>query len=316
MNPNKQHLDTLFDKFITGAATPEEKTLIWKWIYLLDVRQQQTMYTVQEKELVRENMRSRILQQMGPAGGRHVSLPLYAIAASILILIAVGAFWFISGSPKNDRPIRTIVSAGNKMRSFYLPDSTQVMLNMASTLQWNSDYNTKERKVVLTGEGYFKVHKDKQRPFIVESNGILTRALGTAFNIESYNQESEVRVALLEGTVQVGSIHQLFPAKILQSGELLRFSHNDATAQVQAITAGNAIAWTTGGMSFHAIPLTEALDRLATRYNITIQYDRQKLQSKRVSGNFKTSPWQELLPNILFIHNLHYEVKKNLIRIY
>lgn len=297
-------------------ATSEEKELLWKWMYLLDARQQQVIYNQHEKELIRENMRSKVLEQMKPVSGRYVSMHRYSVAAAVIIIIATGVLWFISGGPSNSQPVVSVIEAGDKMRTFYLPDSTQVILNMTSSLEWNDQYNATDRKVILKGEGYFKVHKDKVRPFIVESKGILTKALGTAFNIEAYQQESEVRVALLEGTVEVKNTQQAFPATVLQPGQLLRFQHNSTTAQVQAIAAGNAIAWTSGGMSFHAIPLTEALDRLAQRYHITIQYDREKLQSKTVSGSFKASPWQQLLPNILFIHNLHYEVKENLIRVY
>lgn len=316
MTPQKPDTDDLFDKFFKGSATPEEKILLWKWMHLLDMRQQATMYTMLEKEQIREHMRSNVLMKMKPAKPRALFILRYAAAAAILLMIGVGAFWFLTGDQRSSQPIASMVTAGDKMRSFYLPDSTQVILNMASSLEWNSDYNSTERKVVLKGEGYFKVHKDRQRPFVVESNGILTRALGTAFNIEAYQQESEVRVALLEGAVEVKSTSQLFSPKILEPGNLLRFRHQGGAAEIQSITAGNAIAWTTGGMSFHSISLTEALDRLASRYHIVIQYDRKKLQSKKVSGSFKVSPWEELLPKLLFIHNLHYKVKDNHILVY
>lgn len=315
MNPNNQDLNVLFDKFLNGQATAEEILFLWKWMFLLDTRQQQILYTRQEKDLIRENMRSKVLQQMQPVRRKYVPLIRYAAAAAVLLLLAAGGFWFMNNGKPDKQPQVSMVVSGDKMRSFYLPDSTEVMLNMASSLKWNSSYNISERKVLLHGEGYFKVHKDSKRPFIVEGNGVLTEALGTAFNIEAYQQESEVRVALIEGAVQVSSTDRAFQHKVLRPGDLLRFAHADSAVYVQKVTAGQAIAWTTGGMSFQSIPLSEVLDRLAVRYHITIQYDHKKLASKKVSGNFRPAPWQELLPNILFIHNLHYEIKDNLIRI-
>jgi ferric-dicitrate binding protein FerR (iron transport regulator) len=76
------------------------------------------------------------------------------------------------------------------------------------------------------------------------------------------------------------------------------------------------IARKKGGMAFNNIPLAEALDRLAERYGLRIQYVPRLLESKRVTAVFYRATWQGMLSNILFLQDMHYKVKDSLITIY
>jgi ferric-dicitrate binding protein FerR (iron transport regulator) len=312
MTPNQEHLDQLFRQFMDGKASQEETHLLWQWVFLLDARQQKILYSAEEETAIREEMRTVILQHVVPRRKIFPHILRYVAAAAVLLFAAF--FLFRPSGFMHHGALAAVESNDSSIRSFYLPDSTHVILNLSSRLEWNDDFNEHERKVSLTGEGYFEVHHDPAHPFIVESNGISTRALGTAFNIESYHGEGEIRVSLLEGKVSVTS--NMFQPATLQPGQLLRYSHAQKNMLVEQIGVNNAIAWTEGGMTFNRIPLKEALNRLAKRYRITIQYNPEKMQGKTVSGSFNASQWEKLLPNILFIHDLHYEVKDSLITVY
>ena len=92
-----------------------------------------------------------------------------------------------------------------------LPDGSKVWLNSASSLRYPTHFTGKERRVTLTGEGYFEVSKSYGKnsktniPFIVETNKQIVEVLGTHFNINAYSDESSLRTTLIEGTVKVGS---------------------------------------------------------------------------------------------------------------
>ena len=83
-----------------------------------------------------------------------------------------------------------------------LADGTVVYLNSATRLKYPVVFNGKERKVYLSGEAYFEVMKDSERPFLVEVGGIEVKVYGTSFNISS-RPNGDVRTILVHGKVSV-----------------------------------------------------------------------------------------------------------------
>lgn len=316
MTPDNKELDQLFHKFMEGTCTPEETRLLWQWFFLLDTRSQYMIQNQERETAVHEEMRSIIMAQVAPVPKKlTIWSHRMAVAASLLIVIITTAIiTFLHLSNKNE--LTTFIqNDSSQVRSFYLPDSSHIVLNRASSLSWKEDFNTKERRVILGGEGYFEVYPDKRRPFIVESNGIETKALGTAFTIEAYEQEGEIRVALLHGKVEIKGTNNAFDPALLQAGQMLRYNYQKKEIQVEQISISNPLAWTTGGMTFNGIPLHEALERLSRRYHITINYNPDQLKGKMVSGSFNVTTWEKLLPNILFLHDLKYNIQDSTITI-
>lgn len=302
-----------------GTCSPEEEQLLWQWFFLLDTRSQEMIRQQVPESVIGSAMRRVIMTHVNKPKKVFILFrrPMIAAAAVVAILLTTALLWFLSGSSKRQDTLAGAIYAGNDhIRSFYLPDSTKVVLNLGSGLSWTPDFGRQDRRVVLKGEGYFEVYPDKDHPFIVESNGLETRALGTAFNIEAYQGETEMRVSLLHGKVAITDVQKTLPPAILQTGQLLRYRYAQKDRQVENISVGNSLAWTAGGMTFNRIPLSEALDRLARRYRIHIRYDPQRLKDKTVSGSFHATSWEKLLPNILFVHDLQYSVRDSTISIH
>src|SRR5690606_22131597 len=87
--------------------------------------------------------------------------------------------------------------------SFILEDGTKVWLNSSSKISYPKKFSTGSRKVTLYGEAYFDVAKDKNRPFLIETNGTEIRVLGTSFNVNAYNET--VSTTLVEGSLKVSN---------------------------------------------------------------------------------------------------------------
>src|SRR5450759_5374754 len=83
---------------------------------------------------------------------------------------------------------------------FSLPDGTIGWLNSNSSVQYNGNFNL-NRQVILKGEAFFDVFKDKGRPFVVNINEVSVEVLGTRFNIEAYEDERNIEVVLEEGSL-------------------------------------------------------------------------------------------------------------------
>lgn len=166
-----------------------------------------------------------------------------------------------------------------------LPDGSKVWLNADTKISFPSQFTGKERKILLAGEAYFEVAKDKQHPFIVESNGQEVEVLGTHFNISAYQDEGAVKTTLLEGSVKVsygsrrpelGSGPQTGKSLIqdnivLKPNQQLILSGN----KLDVITANleQIMAWKNGQFAFHKQSLQEIMRGVARWYNVEVVYE-------------------------------------------
>jgi len=317
MESHNNLLNRIFNAFIQRKASKEEQLLFWKWIWRLDASEQKATPTKKERDLLQERIWNNILLGTYPAGLTHKKQTWKRafIAAAVVTGILLAAGWWLVQYKAARKTVQqfTFSTDGNSLQYFMLPDSTEVTLNIHSSLSYNTTYNDTIRRVILSGEGYFKVHQDNARPFIVQTGALETQALGTAFNIEARENEGQIRVALTEGKVVV-ALTGGTSKNILIPGQLLRYERLTEKIAIGQFTT-QATAWTTGGLVFNGIPLTEALDRLGQHYHIQLQYQEKQLQGKTVTASFDKTSWQNVLANILFPHELEYSVKDSVISI-
>ena len=85
----------------------------------------------------------------------------------------------------------------------FLPDGTGVWLQSNTTLTYGNDFRKESRLVHLSGEAYFEVAKDKEKPFIVQIEGMQVVVHGTKFNVESPKGAAQSKVSLIEGSVSL-----------------------------------------------------------------------------------------------------------------
>lgn len=149
--------------------------------------------------------------------------------------------------------------------SVRLPDGTKVWLNAASSLKYPTSFTSlQERKVVLTGEAYFEVAKDKRHPFKVITDKQEVRVLGTHFNVNSYDDEPTVNTTLFEGSVQINGNTLLKPgqqANLYDSGKLLVSKGSESV-----------IAWKDGKFRFEDTSMEVVLRQLSRWYDVDIIY--------------------------------------------
>jgi transmembrane sensor len=147
----------------------------------------------------------------------------------------------------------------------HLPDGTKVWLNASSSLKYPSSFAAlKERKVELTGEGYFEVSKDKTRPFLVSSRGQVVEVLGTHFDVSAYQDEATVKTTLLEGSVKLNKQVMLKPGEqsVLADGKF----------KVTEVNVNDAIDWKNGEFAFVNEPLSDIMKKVARWYDVEIVY--------------------------------------------
>ncbi|EDM34758.1 putative anti-sigma factor [Pedobacter sp. BAL39] len=150
-----------------------------------------------------------------------------------------------------------------------LADGTVVWLNAGSTLKYPTAFSGRERNVELTGEAYFQVAKNKDRPFSVAVNGMKVEVLGTHFNIMAYENENTVQTTLLEGSVKLtkdGHSKMLLPN---QQGVL---STGASNFQVRNVNTENVVAWKNGFFKFDDENIETIMRKVARWYDVEIVY--------------------------------------------
>lgn len=132
--------------------------------------------------------------------------PFYLKYAAAILVIVVSSLYFFNNSlekePKTLAQIEVSAENGSRKRVM-LPDGTSVLLNSGSKLQYNSEFGENTRDVTLFGEAFFDVVKQTEHPFIVHTEDINIKVLGTAFNVKSYPDDDVVETTLIRGLVEI-----------------------------------------------------------------------------------------------------------------
>ncbi|MHA4811807.1 FecR family protein [Flavitalea flava] len=157
-----------------------------------------------------------------------------------------------------------------------LPDGSRVWLNAASSIKFPTAFKGNTRSVEITGEAYFEVAKDKNKPFFVKAMNTETEVLGTHFNINAYEEEGIVKATLLAGSIRTTALNSARPgdAALLQPGEQAQIRPNEKLIVVPNTDIEQTIAWKNGAFNFQNIGLKEVMRQLARWYDLQIVYEK------------------------------------------
>ena len=150
-----------------------------------------------------------------------------------------------------------------------LPDGTQVWLNAETSLRYPTSFTGTERRVELTGEAYFEVTKNSQRPFVVQSGDAAIKVLGTHFNVMAYADEPFLKATLAEGSVAIsknGAEKRLKPG---QGGTIERGTDNIMIAPADV---EQDLAWKNGNFYFNKTELQTIMKQIARWYDLDIRF--------------------------------------------
>lgn len=172
-----------------------------------------------------------------------------------------------------------------------LPDGSKVWLNAASSIKFPLTFNNlPKRKIELTGEAYFEVAKNKDKPFTVTTSKQEITVLGTHFNVNSYTDESVTKTTLLEGSVKVVSTittsqknaNSDIVSTVLKPGQQSLLSFNKLT--IQPADIDETIAWKEGYFRFNDEKLESIMRKVSRWYDVEIEYENEKLKNEPFAG--------------------------------
>jgi ferric-dicitrate binding protein FerR (iron transport regulator) len=179
------------------------------------------------------------------------------------------------GSAVNAVAYNTITTPKGRQFQMTLPDGTRVWLNAGSSLRFPTVFVGNERKVEVTGEGYFEVAKNAAKPFRVSiNNETEIEVLGTHFNVNSYSNETSIKTTLLEGSVRVKT--QVAGKKsevIIAPGQQAQLTAGNLKV-ANNVDLSEVMAWKNGVFNFHNATLEEVMRELERWYDINVVYEK------------------------------------------
>lgn len=187
-----------------------------------------------------------------------------------------------------------------------LADGTKVWLNSASRLIYPQSFMGKERRVVLSGEAFFDVAHDAERPFIVETSQMNVKVLGTRFNVNDYDDNEEVSTTLVNGSVEIVSgDQQVFR---LVPGEQAYGKENEL--EKREVNVRLYTSWIDGKFLFNNTELEEIAKQISRWYDVEIFFSSENVKKVRFTGAIvKFKPLDDLVRMIESTSQVRFSVK-------
>lgn len=192
---------------------------------------------------------------------------------------------------------------GSQIIHLTLADGSKVWLNAESSVKYPVVFVDKERRVEITGEAYFEVAENYRQPFIVQKGKTEVLVLGTHFNVNAYDNEKDLRVTLLEGSVKVWQEAQ---ALLLQPGQQARVT--DHIELKKHVDPESVMAWKNGFFAFEDADLPSVMRQIARWYDVEVKYT-DKIPARTFHGKLRSSLTLSQVLGILTSYQVHYTIE-------
>ncbi|MFB3388643.1 FecR family protein [Flavobacterium sp. LAR06] len=228
----------------------------------------------------------------------------WAIAASLLLLMGLSFLVYQSSVSTITKQYATKPGEHAKIM---LSDGTKIWLNAGSLLKYPAQFKGDTREVYLTGEAFFDVAKDKKHPFIIHTDKMDTKVLGTSFNVQAYPDHTTQEVSVLTGRVNVKSIVTQENVYVTPGQKVVFKSQNNKLKAFTDIPVNSISLWRKNIIVFEDAPLPEVIATINRNYNVTVEIGNKNLNNLKISAYFKELPVDEVVALVCNIINADYK---------
>ncbi len=198
-----------------------------------------------------------------------------------------------------------------------LADGSEIKLNSGTTIAFPPTFNKmQQRNVFLNGEAYFSVEKDENHPFVVHTEHMNIRVLGTRFNVSSYGNEELTSTVLEEGSVAVyrpAVDYKEEASLVLSPGQQAVIEKE--IFQLSTADTEKQLAWTSGQLFFENDRFEDIIKKLERYYNVPLEISSPELNDVRYTGTFTTETLEQVLEAFKKNTDFEYLVDDNKIMI-
>ena len=332
-------INKIITSYLSGQANDKELEKVSEWVNASDLNKNQFSkikkywetskmdVTSDRTSIALAKLNERIFQDRPEAtnepniiatpAARKFPQRFIQYAAAAMVLIAVGLYYFTFNVPEVVQQQVALVQKANTegvKSQVQLPDGTHVWLNAASSISYSENFSDTARLIDLKGEAYFEVVKDVKRPFRVTTGRYVTTALGTSFNINSFDSNN-IKVSLLTGKVDVKD-KQSTKSVLLLPGDQAYIDQSQLVATT--FNEFGVVAWKNGTISFDNTNFDEMIDVLERWYDVKFVVQNLSDDEKNqllATGKFKKQTLKNVLDVLSHSMKFQYSIDKKTITI-
>jgi transmembrane sensor len=362
---DKQSADNLITDFLNGELESGDFSELLNWIKLDKANKKYfdecceiwvttrsslggTGYNVQEGFWKLKQKINLIEDQRSGTNKTSLFKTIIRYAAIFVIAFAMSGFLFyylgkkLAGSP--GQGISELVIPMGSRAKFLLSDGTEVTLNAGSTLKYNNSFGINDRVVQLEGEGYFKVSKEPEKPFIVKTPYVSVTALGTEFNVKAYLVDKTVETTLVNGLIKVEHLNSGGSNEItvLEPNQKLTFYKEDSKfvdetpkqnektridikqAKVptpipvkrlvkESVNVEPVVSWKENRWIFENQSLSQIAIDLERKFDVQINFESEHLKTYRFTGTIIAEPIEQVLEVMSISAPINFKLKGRVI---
>jgi len=279
--------ETLY-KFFEGNASFEEEVAVKQW---MEESSENRQSFLKERKLF-DAMLLLGNEKVIKAGKKRYPINLSSLRTELIKIAAViaitlgGSYLYHQYSFEKELMATNTISvpAGQRI-NITLIDGTNVWLNARTSLTYPVKFSKKNRQVILDGEAYFEVAKDKTKPFIVQTNKYNVEVLGTKFDVNAYSETGEFETTLMSGSVRVASTSD--PAQKLTLKPNNKVYLQDGQLHVSVVDDFNPYRWKEGLICFKNESFTSIMKDFEKYYGLTIQVRNKEVLKYVYTGKFR-----------------------------
>ena len=340
-----EDIDQKIANLLSGKYTEQEKKDVEEWVkiskdnhYQFHKLQEFWQNRILDPKLINhESLKLKIWtsfqneeKKPKPAERRFLFKRKIWRAAAIILLLVLPSILFVVKHNFDNSTREVIVNhkvvkrnpSGQKTQ-IQLPDGSKVWLNAESTLTYFENFSTTTRSVKLEGEAFFEINRDTLRPFFVETDKIKVGVFGTEFNVNAYEDDPEIVVALVHGSVKVSMIskdHNDNKEILLSPGYAISISRDtesysmfsllDDTLSYERITS-----WKTGTLVFNGVNFKEFINEISRWYGVEVSVHGIPPKDWHIRASFKNEYLNNILDAISFNKDFEYELKNKKLKL-
>lgn len=317
-----QKIKNALRRHIEGTGSTEDQQLFNRFYHLQSDKRTEG-YPLEDKESFRhsEQIFSKIKKQITVRAEmqrtkmvvmrRWVSLA----AACISLLIGSG---YVMQHPQVVYPyiMQEVSVRSGKLAEIILPDGSVVTLNSGSRLSYPRWFLGEARELSLSGEAFFEIIKNPDKPFVIHSGGMDTRVLGTSFNVRAYPQFERQIVSVATGKVAVSYQGQLL-SQLLPQQQISVDMTSGVFSKSENVQIQDLLMWRTGAMHLEGNTLGEVCTLLQNRYGIVIKTETLDLSRGNITADFDAATgWREIISVLSTINQFDYTISNQTVELF
>lgn len=310
----------LLNRFANNKCCPDEVDEVFSWVQQSDKQSGELVFkqywdkikpdqksdiNLVQQRLDRIHHKININQSEKPVLGKIQPFPekriyflqLLSKIAVVLLIPVITLLIYTHFSQSSFVVNNEIISPPGSRTFLELSDGTKVWLNHGSKLIYPQKFTGKTRTVLLTGEGYFDVAHNTSKPFVVESEGIQVKAVGTTFNVRAYSDGSDFETTLESGKVLVQKKLRGNESTVcaMTPGQHFALELNTNKYTLKSEEPFKYVAWKDGKLVFDEDRLDVVAKQLSQWYNVEIILKNPKLNDLTYNATFVDESLSQIL---------------------